>query len=322
MSTAGPRPGGARDAPDDRHPGARRTAMPTGTHPPVDVAQLLSLAPAGEGDGDGCRSVGPNDINSNGRVFGGQLLGQAVAAALRSVGPERRAGTLQLLFLRGAQVELPIAFEVQRLQDGRRYASRQVAGRQPQGAVFSAHVTAVALPEPAPAPPGPPPAGLVPPERLRTHDALPQPLVDRLAGTNFRPGRRPGIDLRFVDPEAELVPAHAGPARLRYWIRLRQRLSDDPALHAAALAYLSDHWLTYPALAHRLTALPQRSAYVASVNHTMWFLAPCRADGWLYVDARGMDLGNGRAISQARVCTPDGWPVLEMAQECAVSDRV
>lgn len=286
---------------------------------PIDIQQLLTLA--SNGGADNCRTSSPSDINSNGRVFGGQLLGQAVSAAMRSVEPNRRVATLQLLFLRGAHVDQPIEFDVQRLQDGRRYANRHVMGRQGTDFVFSAHVTAVAA---SAAEARPPHRALdIPaPEELCDHHQLPQPLLDRLAVTNFRLGGRRSIDFRLIDPERELLPAQGGSSRLRYWIRASQQLSGDPALHAAALAYLSDYWLTYPALAHRLTALPQRRAYVASVNHTMWFLAPCRADEWLYVDARGMDLGDGRAISEARVRTRDGHEVVVMTQECAVSDRV
>jgi acyl-CoA thioesterase-2 len=293
---------------------------PLETHPPrLELRQLLTLE--GAAGGDDCRAGLVNDVNSNGRVFGGQLLGQAVAAALRTMGAERRIAMLQLVFLRGARVDERLDFRVERLQDGRRYASRRVAGFQGGERVFSAHVTATSAP-PAEAAPSarvdPRPRA----EDLPSPRKLPLWLVDRVAATSFQLGGRGSIDFRLVDPERELVPPQPGPSRLRYWIRARQPLGDDPGLHASTLAYLSDYWLTFAALAHRVTALPQRKAYVASVNHTIVYLAPCRADEWLYVDADGVDLGDGRALSQARVWTHGGREVARMTQECAVTDRV
>lgn len=298
-------------------------ARPLTTHPtdPVHVDLRRLLTPDADAGADDSRSPPGNDMNSNGRVFGGQLLGQAVAAAARTMGAQQRVAALQLVFLRGANVDEPLRFAVERLQDGRRYASRRIAGWQGAGLVFSAHVTAVSSPAAAPRA-APLPADLPRPDALRTHRELPAWLLERIGGTNFRLGGRDSLDFRLVDPEHELVPAQAGPSRLRYWIRAAQPLGDDPALHAAALAYLADYWLTYPAVAHRVTVLPQRPAYVASVNHTMSFLAPCRADDWLYVEADGVNLGDGRAMAQARVWTGDGQEVVRMAQECAVADRV
>lgn len=265
----------------------------------------------------------PHDGNRNGRVFGGQLLGQALAAALATVPPGRRPSCLQLVFLRGADVAQPIHYAVQSLQDGGRFSSRHVLATQQGKAVASAHVSAVAF---APAEGGGDEdldlSAVPPPEQLHSVDDAPAPLRERLAPTTFRLTAKPTIEMRLVDPWHQLVPEEGqGHVPLECWMRAAQPLGDDPALHHAALAYLSDYYLTYPAAAPRMTRLPYRPAYVASLNHTMWFHRPCRADGWLYVRAQGQDLRDGRALARASVHTPDGRRVLTLAQECLLVDR-
>lgn len=282
---------------------------------------LLALRPDGA---PACwRSTTRNDANRNQRIFGGQLLGQALAAALATMDGNRRPASLQVNFLRGADPALPLRYHVTTLQQGRRYASRRVEGRQGDQVVISAQVSAaVAVDGPPPCAHGP--QGLPdvpPPEALPRNEDLPAHLVARLARSNFRAEGKPTIDMRLVAPETQLAPG-PGASRLQYWVRARSPLPDDPALHGAALAYLSDFWLTFPALAHRITAMPDRPAYVASVSHSMWFMAPCRADGWLLVDSRGQDLGGGRALARAQVFDRDGREVLALAQECAVADRL
>jgi acyl-CoA thioesterase-2 len=290
---------------------------PAGSAP--DLARLLTLRA-----GHAQRLVGdlPHDHNRNGRVYGGQLLAQALGAALATVADDRRPTCLQAMFLRGAQLDIPIDYDVQTLLEGKRFSSRRVLATQQGRIVISANVSATSA---EPTPPVPVDededvGGLPRPEDLAPLQRLPAALHERLAPTTFRLMHKPLLDMRLVDPERQLLPA-PGHQPLHFWLRTSAPVGDSAALHAAALAYLSDYYLIFPAVAPRITRLPHEPAYIASLNHTMWFHRPCRADDWLLVRAEGQDLGDGRALARASVHTRDGQRVITMAQECLLVDR-
>jgi acyl-CoA thioesterase II len=260
-----------------------------------------------------------HDGNANGRIFGGQLLGQGLAAALATIDPARRPTMLQALFLRGAVPELPIQYAVVELQEGKRFSSRTVTGLQDGRAVISLQVSAMAEGEPQRAVMDTTVAALPAPESLLRHHELPPALLARFGGQIFRADTKASLDMRLVDPAAELAPVNA-PARLRYWIRARHGLPDTGPVQAAALAYVSDYWLPYAASAQRFNGNPKRPLYLASLNHDVWFLGPCRADEWLYVCSEGVDPGGGRVLVQARVHTRDGRQVMAWTQESMLVD--
>jgi acyl-CoA thioesterase II len=285
-----------------------------------DLADLLELAPVGAGR---FRSRF-GERNENGRLYGGQLLGQAVMAAARTVPADRSATYLQFLFAAGGIPEQAVDYEVTALQDGKRFASRSVRGAQAGGRIvcdvgvsFARLLEAPSHGSAAPADSGiaSDPAGL---PGLKDIDAPEARDVERTLAYGYHD--HPVIDLRlpFVDDVLRGDPA--GP-RVRFWVRVRPPLGDDPALHAAAFAYISDYWINFAAcIAHvRPAAESGGKLYVASLNHTLWLHAPFRADGWLLFDCVSPRAAFGRGLAIARVYTQAGEMVASATQECLLA---
>jgi acyl-CoA thioesterase-2 len=257
-----------------------------------------------------------SDRNHNGRCYGGQLLGQAVCAALHEAPPGRHASAVQFLFLSGAMPEQAVDFEVTRLQEGKRFTSLHVRGSQGDRRVLDAQVSAAAeLPGPVQAVASPVPAGERP-EQWPTLDELPDDLLAVLfAKGGYGSDRNAAIEFRIPTPALQLAPAHARPA-FRYWMRARPQLSDAPALHAGALAYLSDWWLNFAAIVAHVPPSTASGMYIASLNHALWWHAPARADAWIHVSAQGAHAGRGRAMATAHLHDAQGRHIATATQEC------
>ncbi len=281
----------------------------------LTLADRLQLKAAGPGR---WRSQ-HGDANQNGRSYGGQLLGQAMRAALMEV-PDGRAPTMmQFVFLQGAMPDQPILFEVERLQEGKRFSSRQVRGAQGERTVLSALVScAKAIPGPAHAEPSTLPAGERP-DHLATIDDVPEPLRAQLALMGgYGQDCNPAIAFRIPDAQRQLDGAHAG-RDFRYWMKVPQPLPDEPALHAAAFAYLSDWWLNYAILRPHLARAGERPMYISSLNHALWLHAPPRADQWLHVHATSVHAANGRGLATAQYHDEAGRHIATTSQDCLVS---
>jgi acyl-CoA thioesterase-2 len=282
-----------------------------------DVAALLDLAEIGEGRfrSQCC------ERNEHGRIYGGQLLGQALTAAARTSPGDRPASYMQFLFAAGGLPEQAIDYDVAALQDGKRFTSRSVRGAHAGGRVVcDASVTfAKALEAPSHGGAAPADSGLgCDPEtlpRLADIDAREVRDVERTLGYAYR--AHPAIDLRlpFVDDVLRGDPQ--GP-RVRFFIRLKRPLGPEPALHAAAFAYISDYWINFVAcIAHVRPTAPK--LYVASLNHAIWLHAPFRADSWLLFDCVSPRAAHGRGLSMAQVYAPSGERVASVTQECLLS---
>jgi acyl-CoA thioesterase-2 len=265
-----------------------------------------------------------NEINENGRVYGGQMLGQALMAAARTVSADRPATFLQFLFLSGALPDSPIDYEVTPLQDGKRFASRNVRGSQPGGrAVCNASVS-FATPIDSPSHMAPPtahsglatdPEGL--PDLSAMDDRAARDVESTLAYV-FRP--HSAIDFRAAFAE-DLSRPDPNQPRMRFWIRLRAKLSDDAALHSAAFAYLSDFWINFAACIPHVapTAAAGGRLYVASLNHAIWLHRRLRVDDWLLFDCVSPSGAFGRGLSIARVYDRAGSLVASVTQECLLA---
>ncbi len=278
----------------------------------LHIEAMLALDRTGEGR---WRSR-HGDPNMNGRSYGGQLLGQAMMAALMQVPAGRAPTMMQFLFLQGAMPHEPIDFEVQVLQEGKRFSSRRVSGTQPGGrTVLDAQVTC-ALPLASPqhghatsAPPG------ERPEDLPGLDEVPRAVLDdikKLGG--YSEDRKPSIEFRIPDAVRQLSAGTAQP-RLRFWMRAARLLPDDARVRAAAFAYMSDWWLNFSGLAAHLAQARERSFYISSLNHALWLHAPVHPDRWLHVDTRSPAAAGGRALSIARVHDQAGRLVASATQE-------
>jgi len=262
------------------------------------------------------------DANAHGRAFGGQILGQALMAAARTAPEGRLCTAMQFMFLQGTLWDEALDLHVTALQDGKRFASRHVRGMQRGNRMVLDAQVSFAVPIESPAHGAAPRVALEDPESLAPVSELPPEWNDsvrRAVGYEIRV--KPVLDFRFAHPPPALRLSLPEP-RLRFWVRVRERLPDDPALHAAALAYLSDWWLNFPAIGgHQAEAEARGGLYVASLNHAIWLHQPMRADEWLHFDSVSPAAGSGRGLSIARVHDRQGWLVASATQECLMVPR-
>jgi acyl-CoA thioesterase II len=284
----------------------------------INVAALLALERNPQADGQVSFRSRCNEDNRNGRVFGGQLLGQALRAAQATVTADRAPTLLQVLFAQGALADAPIEYCVRTVQEGKRFSSRQVEARQGERMLISAHVTfqlPVDGPDHALAPHQPVP----PPEQLESMPALTG--MPGLAEGNWGGLQKPCLEIRVVDPEHHLAVRNMTP-HASYWVKLREPLGDDPAVHAAALAYLSDYWANTAAMTHHVPLKDViATMYVASLNHSLWLHRTCRADDWLLFSTESPSTHGERALTNARIYDRNGVLVASAAQECLFAPR-
>ena len=297
---------------------------PDGVNPPEwdgrDIGDLLRLARVSQGRFQSRRA----ETNEHGRIYGGQILGQALSAASETVSEDRSVSCLQLVFAAGGLPDQAIDFDVATLQEGKRFSARNVRGLQKQGRILCDASVTFAKPLRSPTHEAPPPfnSGLDrDPEACPALEEVHAPGVrdvERTLNYLYRPHR--AIDMRapFVE---DLLPGSSAEPRMRFWIRLRQPLADAPALHGAAFAYLSDYWINFAACIAHVSAMAERDAqlYVASLNHAIWFHRSLRADTWLLFDCVSPSGAFGRGLAIARVYSRAGDFVASATQECLLA---
>lgn len=258
-----------------------------------------------------------HDPNLNGRAFGGQILGQTLAAAMRTVA-HREPTALQILFLQGGDVGSPIDFHVTALQDGKRFSSRHVRAQQAGRYICDAHVSfqqdasGVNHSEPL--------FEAVPePESLRTMTQLAELYATEVAANGWRLYEKPCLSFCLIDHERHLFEAGSQP-RVKFWIRLKETLPDAASAHCAALAYLSDFWVSSSSMTpHTPLAATRGRIYASSLNHGIWFHGPCRADDWLLFITENPRSYHGRGLSIARVYDRARRHVATVTQECLIA---
>jgi len=276
----------------------------------ADLVALLDLEPAGAD-----RFVGHSPDMGWARVYGGQVVAQALAAAARTVSG-RSPHSLHAYFLLGGDPAEPILFEVERVRDGRSFSTRQVKASQRGEPIFvlsaSFHIAEDGPDHQAPAPAAPPPEQIVDPQAALA--LMPEParkrlqaLFDRVRPIEFRP-----VDMRRYAP---MQPGETRAAEQSVWIRIGGPLPDDPMIHTAALAYLSDMTLLDTALVAHGHAIFDGRHQVASLDHTLWLHRPCRADAWLLYVQDSPSAGGARALTRGTLFTREGVLVASVAQE-------
>ena len=236
------------------------------------------------------------------RTFGGQVAGQALVSAVRTIGPGLTVHSLHGYFLRPGQPTYPTVYLVDRVRDGRSFATRRITAVQHGRAIFSMsasfHVQGEG-PEhqdEMPSVPGPEDLlDLADPQG----DVLPWYLAEW-----------PDWDIRQVPP-GDLQRRPGAAAQQQVWIRYRHPLPDDPVFHVCTLAYMSDMTL----LGVARVPHPEARTQGASLDHALWFLRPFRADEWLLYDQTSPSAGFGRALTQGRIFDRDGHLVAAVVQE-------
>jgi acyl-CoA thioesterase-2 len=250
-----------------------------------------------------------------GTVFGGQVLGQALSAAVQTVPLERRVHSLHAYFLRPGDVSRPIVYDVDRIRDGGSFTTRRVRAIQNGQPIFNMS-SSFQTPETGfqhqDAMPDVPRPDTLPTEeeRVAPHVAkLPPAMRER--ATHTRP-----IELRVADADDELRFQTKPKAPVRnVWLRARGALPDDPGLHPYLLAYASDYsFVTTSLLPHGVTWLTP-GMQVASLDHAMWFHQPFRMDQWLLHTMDSSAASGGRGLVRGRVFSEDGRLVASTMQE-------
>lgn len=253
------------------------------------------------------------DIGS-GRIFGGQVLAQALVAARRTIEQaDRAAHSLHGYFILEGDLDVPVVYFVDCLRDGRSFTTRNVTAIQHGRAIFtlsaSFHRTEESLSHQAAMPDVPPP------EELRSEleivreapEKIPARLRDVL--TQDRP-----LDFRPVDPYHPFDREARAPVR-RTWVKSSGSLSDDPAHHQAALAYASDYGILSTALQPHGRNVRDRDLMAASLDHSLWFHRSFRADEWLLYVVESPAAHGARGFATGSFFTRDGTLVASAAQE-------
>jgi len=258
------------------------------------------------------------DIGS-GRVFGGQVLAQALIAARRTVDGPREAHSLHGYFILPGDLEAPIIYFVDRLRDGRSFTTRRVTAIQHGNAIFnlsaSFQVSESGIEHQTAMPDVPPPESLKPElERIREMaDRIPDELRGVL--TQDRP-----IDFRPVAPTDPFSP-EPGPPLRHMWLRAMGRLPDEPVVHQATLAYASDYGLLGTVLLPHGLSIRSAGMQVATLDHAIWYNRPFRADEWLLYTMESPVAAGARGFTRGTVHTRDGSLVASVAQEGLVRRR-
>jgi len=246
------------------------------------------------------------------RVFGGQVLGQALTAASYTV-TGREVHSLHAYFLVPGDVNAPIVYEVDLARDGKSFSNRRVVAIQHGQPIFnmtaSFQVPEEGLEHAASMPQVPGPEGLadvreLPPEVLAT---IPEKMRRFL--THERP-----FEFRPVEPIHVIAPPRAAPVR-HTWVKTVDKLPDDPDLHRNVLAYVSDYNLVSTATLPHGIHFAEGNVQLASLDYAMWFHRPFRADEWLLYAMESPNASGGRGLAMGRFFTRDGRLVASTAQE-------
>ncbi len=256
---------------------------------------------------------GQNRDIGSGRVFGGQVLSQALVAARRTVETEREAHSLHGYFILPGDLEAPIVYFVDRLRDGGSFSTRRVTAIQHGETIFnlsaSFHSPQEGLEHQVDPPEAPSPESLTPElERIRAvADRIPGEL--RAVLTQDRP-----IDFRVVDPADLFEPEPSEPRRMT-WFRALGALPDSSLVHQAVLAYASDYGLLATVLRPHGLSLRDERIQVASLDHALWFHRSFRADEWLLYVADSPTAAHARGFARGSIFTRNGDLVASVAQE-------
>lgn len=251
------------------------------------------------------------------RVFGGQVLGQALVAATRTVDPARSCHSFHGYFLRPGNPCQPILFEVDRSRDGTSFTARRVVAIQNGATIFtlaaSFQKAEAGFEHQAPMPSVPPPEALEDEQQVQLRDPGLSPAIREWVA------RERPFEIRAVVSRGlgERVPR---PPLDYLWLKTRGPLPDDPAIHRALLAFVSDMTLLDTALLpHGKSIFSDVQA--ASLDHAMWFHRPFRADEWLLYAQDSPSASGARGFNRGMIFTRDGVLVASVAQQGLIRAR-
>ena len=277
---------------------------------PASAADLVALLDVETLDPNLFRGRQPQTDRQ--RVFGGQVAAQALIAAMRTIEPAYVVHSLHSYFLLPGDTAVPIIYDVERLRDGRSFGTRRIVARQHGRAIYYQTVN-FQRPE----------------DGFEHQDRMPEVAPPEQA-TNFLDLMRArgsgdsealarewaALDVRYLgNSRAGLGEDPERPARSQLWLRVNGDLGEDPQQHVAAFTYASDMTLLGATLVTHGVTLGTPGIQAASLDHTIWFHRPLRADEWLLYDQWSPSASGARGLALGRVFTQDGRLVATVAQE-------
>lgn len=248
-----------------------------------------------------------------GRVYGGQVLAQSLVAAERTLAEERIVHSMHGYFLRPGDADQGITFAVDRIHDGRSFSTRRVQAFQGGVPIFSM-ISSFQDEDPGIEHAEPFPEDIPDPESLPSDDELigaVHPITGRLLA------ERPA-DIRHVTGPLFLEAAEERVPRQAVWMRMRAPMPDDPRVHRAALAYLSDMTIQESILRRHGITWQTPGLKVASLDHAMWWHRFGRVDEWMLYVQDSPNARGGRGLAQGRIYTREGVLMATVAQEIMV----
>ena len=278
---------------------------------PQSINDLIELLDLEEIEKNHYRATSPSEGWQ--RVYGGQVLGQALVAASRTVPEDRHAHSLHGYFLRAGDTDVPILYTVDRIRDGRSFTTRRVVAIQHGQAIFnmsiSFQIEEQGLSHQMPMPEAPGPEDLPDENELRKQwaERLPEEFKETFA-------RQRPIEVRPIDPQDIFQPEKRAPFQM-CWMKSRDPLPDNLRLHQCVLAYLSDWSLLDTATLSHAVSFMQDSLQMASLDHAMWFHRPFRADEWLLYAQDSPSASGSRGLNRGLIYNRGGELVASAAQE-------
>ena len=272
------------------------------------LLERLDLEPL---DIDLFRGFSPHDGRP--RIFGGLVAAQSLIAACRTV-EGRTAHSLHGYFLREGDTSVPVIYHVDRIRDGRSFATRRVVAKQHGKAIFNMSVSFQApeegLEHQAPMPDAPAPETIPSnEERLRAYqERANHPAIDFLLSLD-RPIQRREVD------HIDLLERKAHSGIQRTWFRAKAELGDDPVIHQAVLAYASDYGLLGVLFDQHGHSFLTDKLIIASLDHAIWFHQPFRADQWMLYVTQSPRSSGGRGLNFGHIYSQEGALVASVAQE-------
>ncbi|NYJ67325.1 acyl-CoA thioesterase-2 [Pseudoclavibacter chungangensis] len=255
--------------------------------------------------------TGPSQWMPNGRVFGGQVAAQSLVAAMRTIETDRPVHSMHGYFLRPGDIAEPITFAVDRIHDGNSFSTRSVRAYQ-YGHVIWSMIASFQTLEGGLEHAATMPEGIPGPEELPSEAEALQRIDPRLAEHWVH--RRP-FEMRHVQQPVYVQPAEERATGQAVWMRTVAPLPDDPLLHQAAIAYVSDYTMLEPLLrAHGIAWMDSRLR-VASLDHAVWWHRAARADEWLLFVESSPSASGGRGLTLGNIFTRTGELVATVAQE-------
>jgi len=252
-------------------------------------------------------------------------VSQALVAAGRTIPSGFTVHSLHSYFLRPGNDNYPIVYQVDRTRDGVGFCSRRVRAAQKGKAIFllsvSFHRPVKGLVHQDPMPSAPDPLS-IPSEKEHYKKIAEDPrVIDEKKRKSFMERARTPfpVDIRPVEFHDPFLPPVKKPARKLTWLRVKGSLGDDPLIHQCAMAYLSDlNLISTALLPHGVRAVANPRVNFASLDHSLWFHQPFRADDWLLHETFSPCASNSLGLIMGKVFTRDGTLVVSVAQEALI----